>query len=69
MMRREEDPLLGELLKTRDAGRFLWGTTAKSNYYRLYRMRDAGVLHPVKVDGTYYFKRRELEQFVSPDDA
>ena len=60
-MMREEIPSTGKLLSAREAALFLWGDPKRSNYYKLYRMRDRGELNPVKLGGTWYFTRKELE--------
>tara|TARA_B100000470_G_C19746302_1_gene371630 strand:+ start:245 stop:451 length:207 start_codon:yes stop_codon:yes gene_type:complete len=60
-MMREEIPSTGKLLGVREACILLFGNPMRSNYYRLYRMRDRGELHPVKLGGTWWFTRKELE--------
>jgi hypothetical protein len=66
-MMREEIPATGKLLGVREAALFLFGDPKRSNYYKLYRMRDRGELNPVKLGGAWYFTRKELERITDYD--
>ncbi len=67
MVYREQPPPAGKLLGVREAALFLFGNPKRSNYYKLYRMRDRGELNPVKLGGTWYFTRKELERLDDHD--
>ena len=59
----------GELLDTRDASLFLFGNDKRGNFYRLYRMRDEGLLKTKQIGKRFYYFRKELEEFVSQENA
>tara|TARA_R110000765_G_scaffold177520_2_gene282855 strand:+ start:781 stop:978 length:198 start_codon:yes stop_codon:yes gene_type:complete len=56
-----------KLLDTRETSMFLWGNSKRSNFFRLYRMRDAGALNPIQIGKKWFFKRQELEGLTGND--
>ena len=59
-----EKPEEAALLDTEGAAVFLFGTNARANFYRLYRMRAAEQIKPVKIGGKYYYVKKELQKLV-----